>query len=121
MFIIYDAYDKITGGGLPLNLTFIRNCTGSCGDTSDLDVIVDADFKLVVVAATKSDGNPTAWNDDGMKILSGEGTKLRAVVYRTNSNSTGCCAVFTNVTKGTKIHSGWVGYGSGTIVAMCFN
>lgn len=104
-----------------MNLTFIRNLTTSGGDNTEAYITIDADFKLVVIATTKSDGNSGTWSESDMKITSGTGTKVRAVIYRGNAGSTGACAVFENVKNGAKIFCGRSKYGGISAVAMCFN
>lgn len=104
-----------------MNLAFIRNLTTSGGDNTEAYITADADFKLVVVATTKSDGNSGTWSENDMKIVSGSGTKLRATIYRGNAGSTGACAVFENITNGTRIFCGRSKYGSISSVMMCFN
>ena len=102
-----------------MNLAFIRNLTTSGGDNTEAYVTIDADFKLVVIATTKSDGDSGTWSENDMRITSGTGTKVRAVIYRGNASSTG--AVFENVKYGAKIFCGRSRYGSISAVAMCFN
>ena len=106
-----------------MDLKYIRHLIFSSNGTSGkmFECAVDGDFKLVVMAAVKSDGSSGAFTNDDIKITSGSGTKVHYVIYRGNVGSTGVLGVFQNVTNGSKIATCAIWYGDATVCLACFN
>lgn len=114
------AFNMGAGG----KLKFVKNITGSANGSSTpvgspTLLTVDDDYKLVIMAGTKSDGSDGFTSND-LKIKSGVGIKLDAKIYWGKAANTGYYAVFANVKKGAVIQCGVRYYGDLYATLACF-